>query len=396
MELLLVLGKNQYGDPDRGLSTEYLAFEPAFKNIGVDVKHFESWQRDEKGSFYNLNMNLLNYVVQKKPDAIFFVIRLYEIWTETLDAIRDLGITTICWTTDDSWKYDIVSKYIGKHFDLITTTYPHIVPRYYQDNIKNVMLTQWAANSDSLQAPIAAEDCKYQVTFVGAAHGNRLTRVKMLQSMGVPLQCFGRGWESGSIDAEMIPKIMRESVISLNFANSLGENQIKARTFEVPGAGGFLITDDAAHLENWYVPDDEIIIAKDDVTMAQKILYYLDNPSERDQIAMAGYSRTMHNHTYEMRLKEILEKAFENSKGSPVKPETTVCSEFLIVAQKHNLSPLLRLSRGIFVSCCQLIWGKQRGPRAARQIVFEISRRLLGSRVFTAQGLPGRLFYKES
>lgn len=396
MKILLVFGKYQYGDTKRGMSTEYLAFEPAFRNLGLHVDHFESWKRDENRSFYDLNVNLVNSVMQKKPDAIFFVVRLYEIWTETLDAIRALGITTICWTTDDSWKYDVVSKYIGKHFDLITTTYPHILPRYHDDKIDNVMLTQWAANSDSLQPPLLAEDCKYEVTFVGAAHGNRLARVEALKLMGVSVQCFGKGWANGSIEAEMIPKIMRESLISLNFANSLGENQIKARTFEVPGAGGFLITDDAAHIGDWYIPDGEIVVAKDDASMAQKILYYLKNPTERDRIANAGYVRTSNNHTYETRLKSILEEAFKNSRKSQIKSDIDVSKEFLKAANKHRVSPGLRLFRGILVAICQLIWGKQRGSRAARQIVFELSRRLMGRKVFMAEGLPGRLFYKES
>ena len=42
-----------------------------------------------------------------------------------------------------------------------------------------------------------------------------------------------------------IPEIMRQSVISLNFSNSRQGRQIKARTFEVPGAGGFLMTETA-------------------------------------------------------------------------------------------------------------------------------------------------------
>ena len=112
--------------------------------------------------------------------------------------------------------------------------YASSLRRYHAEGHTNVLLTQWAASSESLKPPLPARECRYGVTFVGAAHGTRRKRVEELRAWGVEVQCFGHDWEGGAIKAEDIPRVMRESAISLNFANSSGENQIKARTFEVP------------------------------------------------------------------------------------------------------------------------------------------------------------------
>ena len=67
---------------------------------------------------------------------------------------------------------------------------------------------------------------------------------------------------------------------------------MKARTFEVPGAGGFLLTENAAALEKFYIPGEEIVTFCSISELADKIKYYLNHPQERDEIARAGFSRT--------------------------------------------------------------------------------------------------------
>lgn len=396
LKILLACGKNQYGDQKLGIGTEYAAFLPTFRRLGFMVNHFETWERYINSNFAELNTELISYVKDSKPDILFFIPLHFELWLETLDAIRDLGVVTICWTTDDSWKYFVVSKYIGSHFDLITTTYPHILPLYRHDLISRVMLTQWAADSSSLNSPLPAKKCVHSVTFIGAAHGNRLERVSNLQKRGIEVKCFGNGWENGPVDAAEIPQIMRNSVISLNFANSKGENQIKARTFEVPGAGGFLLTDPASGLEEFFVPNKEIVIAQNDEEIAERIEYFLVHPEERDAIAQAGFERTRRDHTYEARLSAVIETALQAKQFSTVTDEAAILATWEAARKRHTLTLGLKLLRAGLVAACTLIWGTKRGPRAARKIVFELSRRVLGARTFAAAGLPGRMFYAES
>ena len=47
MKILLALGKYQYGDKRRGISTEYEAFKPAIENLQHSVVHFELWDKSK-------------------------------------------------------------------------------------------------------------------------------------------------------------------------------------------------------------------------------------------------------------------------------------------------------------------------------------------------------------
>jgi len=394
MKVLCVFGKYQYGDYARGIGTEYASFVPALKRLGHEVIHFDSWDKTKFANYAEMNQALLQMVQQEQPDVMLTIQRDYEIWLETLQIIQSRrDVATISWTTDDSWKYQEVSRFIGTAYHAMTTTYAEVIPKYHQDGIHNVLLTQWAANVETLQPPIPAALCRYPVSFVGAAHGDRQRRVAELKAKGIEVACFGHGWSAGSVAVEEIPRIIRESIISLNFANAYkGANQVKARTFEVPGAGGFLLTEFASGIERAYVPGKEIAIFHSTEDLIEKIHYYLANTVERDVMAQAGFIRTQKEHTYDIRIQELLEFVLaSHSKWLSNNHEKTRV-DFEKALNNHRLNLVLKKFRTILVFVCSLIWGNEHSLRAARRLTFEISWRLFGSRTFTAVGWAGRMF----
>jgi spore maturation protein CgeB len=395
MKVLCVFGQHQYGDPARGIGTEYAAFVPALQKLGHEIIHFDSWEKNHFVDYAELNKALLQVVDREQPDVMLTVQRNYEIWLETLQIIQEKrNVATISWTTDDSWKYQEVSRFIGTAYHAMTTTYPYCVEKYHRDRISNVLLTQWAANAEMLRSPLPASECRYAVSFVGAAYGDRQKKVTALKSHGIEVECFGHGWSSGSIKAEDIPGIIRDSIISLNFANAYkgGVNQVKARTFEVPGAGGFLMTEPALGLEDIYKDGQEIVVFSDTEDLAKKIKSILKNSAHRDSIAQAGFYRTQYEHTYDLRMKDLLEFATQSRDRWCKNHPQSVHVSFESALKRHQLNLPLKLLRSLLVSICNLAFGPQKSIQAARRIVFEISWRLFGARTFTASGLPGRLF----
>ncbi len=389
MKLLCVFGQHQYGDPARGEGVEFTSFIPALRRLGHEVRHFESWNRRSYADFAQLNLNLLNEVESFRPDVLLSVHMEYEIWIETLDALRARGdVATVSWAADDSWKYREVSRFLGPAYHAMTTTYDYRVPCYRADGMRHVLLTQWAASSEFLAEPLPATACRYPVSFIGAAHGDRSARVERLRAAGIEVACFGHGWESGPLDSAGVARVMRESAISLNFANSRGMDQIKARNFEVPGAGGFLLTQHVAGIEHFYMPGEEIATYDTEADLLAKIRHFLDHPAERDRIALAGYRRTRAEHTYERRLQAVLDFALV-AKTQSVAPSARSFSPALAA---HRLSPGLKFLRVLLEAGGRAIFGSARGLRAARRLVFELSWRLAGRHTFTAAGWPGRMF----
>jgi spore maturation protein CgeB len=91
----------------------------------------------------------------------------------------------------------------------------------------------------------------------------------------------------------------------LDCPGGIYSEQIKGRNFEIPGCGGFLLTGGADNLEEYYQDGREVVIFHDDDELIDKIRYYLAHDEERSAIAQAGYERTLREHTYVHRFREI-------------------------------------------------------------------------------------------
>jgi len=409
MKILLAVGKHNYGDPARGISYEYSNFLPALKKMGNEVVHFETWNKTSYKDYAELNKQFLLTVQREQPDLIFCVLMHYEIWTETLEQLRAQSDSILInWGTDDSWKYEQFSRWTSAAFHVYATTSRDALYKANIDGNDNFVLTQWAANSGTMAEPLPASDCEHSVSFIGSAYGNRRSWVERLKKAGVEVECYGYGWENGVVKSEDIPRIIRRSVVSLNFGDSglhLGKHglyrsrQIKARIFEVPGAGGCLVTEEAPDLSDYYALDKEIVVFRDLSGLESKLKELLDNPKMRDDLAIAGYLRTARDHTYERRFEELFSIAekLRNVRPDAKKRKFEFSNDWWAgIERKYHTGRVLRLTRLVTVAVFSLFFGRRRGARGARRMVYELSWRLAGKKTFSVSGLPGRLFYKES
>jgi len=406
MKILCVFGQHNYGDPDRGLGYEYSNFIPALKNFGHEVLFFESLNKSCYQDYADMNRQLLQAVESEQPDIIFCVLMTYEIWLETLQLIRDgSDAALIHWATDDSWKYEQFSRFVAPAFDLYATTYASALEKSKADGMGHFRLTQWAADSSRMSAPLKSGECRYQVSFIGSNYGNRSRWVEDLRQRGIHVDTFGYGWPSGPVDADDIAGMMRQSIISLNFADSgivieagkaVHNRQIKARVFEVPGAGGLLATESAEHLGDYYEAGKEIIVFDNADDLAEKIEYLLAHPDKRDAIALAGHAKTEAEHSYERRFSPLIEQVMKRRKARGSVLQGIDFDKFESIAQSHRAHFLLYFLKFILLLPCTLIWGKQRGARAARRFLFEFSWRYLGKKTYSATNWAGRIFYKQS
>lgn len=82
--------------------------------------------------------------------------------------------------------------------------------------------------------------------------------------------------------------------------------QIKGRNFEIPGCGGFQLAGNADNLEQYYQNGREVVIFHDNNELIDTIRYYLTHEEERSAIAQAGHERTLREHTYVHRFRDIL------------------------------------------------------------------------------------------
>ncbi len=402
MKVLCVLSRYAYGKPERGENYDYIHFVPVFERMGHEVAFFDSGDRSLHSDFSALNNALVEKVTSWRPDLIFCVLMHYEIWFETLDLIRSHSPAVIVnWGTDDSWKFEQASRFFCRHVDLHVTTDKVSADAALSKGLSNVFLSQWAASSATFAEPLASHSCRYDVSFVGSMYGYRAEWIAALRRSGVSISCFGHGTEHGVVGATEIAEIYRTSRISLNFSGagqySRGGStrQIKARTFEVPGAGGFLLTEFAPALDRYFEAGVEIETFMSPDQLVKKVRHYLDHPAKRDAIAQAGHRRTVEDHSYERRISEIMQTVqplMSERKDRPWRLSSDALAAHVTRYRRGREGWLRAFLVGLF----SIVFGTQRGPRAARRLVFEISWRLCGATTYSARGLPGRLFYTES
>jgi spore maturation protein CgeB len=406
VKILCLFGRHAYGDPARGEGYEHANFLPAFAALGHQVELFDSFDRSSYRDFADLNLRLIKRIQAFQPDVIFCVLMGYEVWLETLDLIRSkTPAAVVNWGTDDSWKFWQFTRFLTEHVDLHVTTHTPTLAEAEKLGIDNMVASQWAAAASRLSEPLPSQACAYDVSFVGAAYGNRRAQVKEMARRGIDVTCFGHGWERGPVASHDVDWIYRSSRVSLNFADSglqlsgIGlarSRQVKARTFEVPGAGGFLLSEESDSLAEYFRVGAEVITYRDDDELAEKIRYFLNHSNERDAIARAGHQRIRREHLYEARFAPILERALEIAGERHMQPWALNSDLLLTLVEKHRGGIALRRvldalrATGGDLAHRRVFW------RALRRLAYEISWRARGDQTFRAAGLPGRFFYRES
>lgn len=353
MKVLFAGFKYEYGRREWGIANiEYANFFGSLEKMpGVEARFFAVDEVMSQAGRDAMNELLIKNVNEQKPDLLFTMIFQEEIKKETIAYITKKTPTkTFNWFADDHWRLPVFSRFWAPLFTMVGTTDSQAPARYASYGINNVIKTQWGVNQ-WLYKPIENRKIeKYnniKISFVGKKYGKRGKYIADLKKAGLNAEGFGKGWNGGAVDFKTMLGVFSNSKISLNFTESpyvtfgakikllakmliAKENgkyrlnldplsqlesaagaqrrQIKARIFEIPAAKGFLMTQSADNLSDYYIDGKEAIIWKTQEELIEKARYYLANEQEREAIAQAGYERTIKEHTYEQRFGEIFKK----------------------------------------------------------------------------------------
>ena len=110
-------------------------------------------------------------------------------------------------------------------------------------------------------------------------------------------------------------QVLRRSRITLNSHIDLaGREAGNMRLFEATGVGAFLLTDFKDNLHTLFAPDREVAVWRSIDDCLAAIDRALGDDMRRAAIARAGQARTMAQHTYRHRVRQILGFA-EHARG---------------------------------------------------------------------------------
>ncbi len=294
-------------------------FEP-LKRIFSKVILYDYLERTAEIGVKAVNQEVISIVRQEHPKYVLWTSFYYDILGSTLDQVRQEGSIVIGWFFDDEWRFDPYSKWWIPHLDYFVTNARDAVPKYRELNA-GVILT-----IPNTGVPVALDwnalEEKHDVSFTGTRYyADRDQWIKEIQKRGVHIDLFGTGWGRYISFEEMI-QVFSTSRINLNFSKTvhdLTKLQIKGRIFQVCLAGGFLLTEYAPGIEDYFEIGREVVCFQNTKELAEKIDYYLSHESERRAIAMAGWVRATREYSSGSMVEKVFLEIEEETSKKPIR-----------------------------------------------------------------------------
>jgi spore maturation protein CgeB len=147
---------------------------------------------------------------------------------------------------------------------------------------------------------------------VGRYH--KLRREIILEaSKQLPIEVFGKFDDAPSnlnvkpaVFGDEMLKILASAQISFNSHYDIAERYAaNMRLFEATGVGSCLLTDWKENLHELFALDREVISYKNVKECIEKAKWLISNPKQCSEIAKAGQSRTLKDHTLKTRMDEL-------------------------------------------------------------------------------------------
>lgn len=161
------------------------------------------------------------------------------------------------------------------------------------------------------------------VSFMGAGYPNR--RLAFREMVNHDFKIWGTEWEGDHVleplvqmqGARVSPgdcvKIFNATTINLNLHSSVqaddlvtGGDFINPRTFELAACGAFQLVDERSLMQEAF-DEGELATFASMREFLEKIEHFLGNPQERREIAEKSRARVLRDHTYQVRMRKLLE-----------------------------------------------------------------------------------------
>jgi len=252
-----------------------------------------------------MNKEVIDLVKKENPRYVLWTSFYYDFEESTMVAIRKNGAMVVGWFFDDEWRFDDYSRWQIPNLDYVVTNALDAVPKYKDLNARCIYTIP--NTGIAIDRDWSNFEEKYDISFVGSIMvADRRKYLDELVKVNLPVRVFGPG-TGGYIPFEQMIDVFKISKINLNFskANHDQFKQIKGRVFQVCLAGGFLLTEYAQGIENFFEPNKEIVCFTTGEEMISKAIYYLNHEEERQKIAQAGWKKAINHYTSSCMVKDV-------------------------------------------------------------------------------------------
>lgn len=205
-------------------------------------------------------------------------------------------------------------------YDLVISSFPPTVEFFQRKGIPAVL--HRLGFDPEVLPPQGNSPRTYPVTFVGSLftiHKSRIEWLEQLCALVPELQIWGPGVElldassplrrrhMGVVWGSEMYEVLLRSQITLNHHGDVAPYANNCRLFEATGAGAMLLTDWKANLQDLFDVGREVAAYRTAEECAEMIRHYLTHEEARHSMARAGQARTLRDHTYRIRMQELID-----------------------------------------------------------------------------------------
>ena len=270
------------------------------------------------------NKALLKEVERIRPDL---VLDFGPVDSSTLKTLKELKTITCFWLLEDGFspRYSYW-KDVALLYDFFFTIQPGKFLDVLKDyGVKNPVYLPAGCNpSVDRRVELSPGERKLygsDISFMGSPN---IKRKEILLPLGsYDLKIWGRGWDGffgkdsrmmasirGKrwIDRERTVKIFNASKINLNIhSEAVEEDFANPRLFAIAGCGAFQLVNKRRAIPGLFEIGKEIVTFENIEDLLEKIDYYLAHPQKREEIAKNSQTRAYRDHTYNHRIREMIE-----------------------------------------------------------------------------------------
>jgi len=317
---------------------DFSAFYPGYQEI-------MKWDQGA-GLVRDLEDTLSRLIEQRAgafcPDLIIFLAQA-PVNEKTLNTFRAEGIRTAFWFVEEYQRMTYWER-IAPSTDLFFTIQRDGQDKILASGAPCVRYLPLAAQP-GIHAPgeLSSEEIRRfggSVSFMGAGYPNRRRFLARLSASD--LKIWGNEWEDAPavlrdliqengrrVSTEETVKIFNATRINLNLHSSAFHEEVdphgdfvNPRTFEIAGCQAFQLTDRRSLLRELF-SDQEVVDFEDLKEAKEKIAYFLEHDDERLEYARNARRRVLREHTYRLRMKELLGVLYEQGLEARLKGRRT-------------------------------------------------------------------------
>lgn len=257
-----------------------------------------------------INKDFLHQVSNSKYDLLL-VARGDHLFKETIEKAKQAIPFVGHYSTDDIFNPLNSTPFMLESFDkydCIFSPRAHLRDEYLRKGAKSFEVFDWYHLPYALTPPmnIAENKYRYEVSFVGSWSKRREKILTALEGFNVNI--FGSGWNRKAKRAFMdkfncqpaigmveMMNVFRSSKININIFTDENRDKTNPRSFDIPAAGGFQLSEKSDSILNYFSEGVEISCYDSGEELQSKCKYYLDNEEERFQISLGGYQRLVNS-----------------------------------------------------------------------------------------------------